>query len=183
MTGVQRPLVVLGLGNILLGDDGAGIRVIDCLRDSVERNPQVLPAGTRLVDGGTLGLDVLPAIHGAAGLVMVDAARLGGTAGTVTVLRGEAIEAAGGPGGSGAPGVVGELLATTRFLGLQTGPVSLVGIEPADVDLGLDLSGPVRRALPVAVSAVRDELRRMGGLTPSITDGGAATARMAEASA
>ncbi|MCJ7710004.1 MAG: hydrogenase maturation protease [Chloroflexi bacterium] len=183
MSPAERPLVVVGVGNVLRGDDGAGVRVIERLQSLAERDPQTVPPGTRLVDGGTLGLDVLPAIDGARGLVLVDAVRLGGAAGTVTVLRGDAIEAAGGPGDGLGPGAIGELVATARFLGLQTGPVALVGIEAAGIDLGLRLSTAVEGALPAAMVAVRDELRRMDGLAPSMTQGGAATARMAGATA
>ena len=60
--------LVLGLGNILLGDEGVGVRVIECL---LERHD--FPEGVRVVDGGTLGLELLPYVEDASRLLVVDA--------------------------------------------------------------------------------------------------------------
>ncbi len=183
MTVTQRNLVVVGVGNVLLGDDAAGVRVVEGLEALAGRDPHALPPETRLVDGGTLGTDLLPVIDGASGVVLVDAVRLGGAAGSVSVLHEDEIDALGGLADGGSTGAVGELVATARFLGRLTGPLSLVGIEVAEVEPGLGLSGAVDRALPVAIEAVRGELRRMGGSWQPAMDGGASNARMAGATA
>ncbi len=80
---------MIGVGNVLRGDDAVGVRVVEGLRAAVAGDPHALPAGTRLVDGGTLGLDLLRSIRDARAVVLVDAVRLGGPAGTVSVLRGD----------------------------------------------------------------------------------------------
>ena len=92
------PAVVLGVGNVLLRDDGVGVRVLEELRRLAAVDPAMAPDGTRLVDGGTLGLDLLGTVHGARALLLLDGVSLGLEAGTVTVLRGDEIAAAGGPG-------------------------------------------------------------------------------------
>jgi hydrogenase maturation protease len=78
----KRPrIVVLGLGNLLLGDEGAGVHVVQQLRLTGKLS------GVELVDGGTAGFSLLPYFDGAELVVIVDAAADGKAAGTVTRLR------------------------------------------------------------------------------------------------
>lgn len=153
-------LVVIGVGNILLRDDAVGVRVVDALRVLAEHDPVALPDHTRLVDGGTLGLDLLRTVRDARGLVIVDAMALGDPDGTVTVRWGDAVVAAGGHGRRGTNSI-GELLAIARLMGWLPEPVALVGVEAADIDFGVELSTSVAAAVPGAVHAVRDALRQM----------------------
>lgn len=156
------PAIVLAVGNVLLRDDGVGDRVMGELRWLTERDPLALPRGTQLVDGGTLGLDLLGTISGARSLLILDAVNLGQDAGTVSVLRGDAIltsyEAGDGPGGT-TPGGVGELLAAARLMGWLPDPVALVGVEVGDTELGVGLSPRVEAAVPMAVETACRELR------------------------
>lgn len=78
--GVTRA-VVLGLGNTLLGDDGAGVHVVERLSRDAS-----LPAGVELLDGGTLNFSLLDRIESASMLVVVDASNLGEPPGTVRVF-------------------------------------------------------------------------------------------------
>lgn len=179
MTGPQGPLVAIGVGSVLRSDDAAGVRVIEGLRGCARLDPDLLPAGTQLVDGGTLGLDLLRLLPVARGLVLVDAVRLGAAPGTVSILRGEAIDAAVGARDGRAAGAVGELLAFARLMDWLPESVTLVGVEVAEVAPGTALSPEVDGALPAAMDAVRDELRRMDGLRATGMQGGVATGRMA----
>jgi len=161
----EAPAVVIGVGNILRGDDGAGVRAVEALRAAWARDPMALPVDTRLVDGGTLGLDLLRTVAEARALVLLDAVDLQLPAGTVRVLRGDDIVAAGGGWGGAADGGVGELLAIARLMGWLPDRVSLVGIQVDAVGFGIGLSEPVEAALPLAVETARHELRVLGGLT------------------
>lgn len=154
------PLVVIGVGNILLRDDAVGVRVVDQLRLLAEHDPSALPTGTRLVDGGTLGLDLLRTVRDASGLVLVDAMALGERDGSVTVRWGDAVVAIGGHGRRDTNSI-GELLAIARLMGWLPEPVALVGVEAAEIDFGVELSAPVAAAVPAAMAAVRDALWRM----------------------
>ena len=183
MTGLAPDLAVIGVGNVLRGDDAVGVRVVEGLRMAVDCDPHVLPARTRLVDGGTLGLDLLRTIRDARAVVLVDAVHLGGAFGTVSVLRGDEIAGPAGHRDDTAPGALGELLATARLLGWLPGDLALVGIEVADIDFGIGMSPEVAGALPGAMSAVRAELHRMNLNPATGMAGGAATARMAGATA
>ena len=164
----DRPAVVIGVGNVLLRDDGAGVRMVEELQAAAQRDPRTLPDGTRLLDGGTLGADLLREIAGARSLLLLDAVDLDQPAGTVTVLRGDAIlEAASVPGrtpGCCVTGGVGELLSMARMVGWLPEPVALVGIQVDDTGFGVGLSERVAAALPHAVEVARRELRDLDGL-------------------
>jgi len=183
VTAAALPLVAIGVGNVLRRDDAVGVRVIEGLRAVAAHDPRALPPGTRLVDGGTLGLDLLGVVEGARGVVLVDAVRLGGTAGTVSVLHGNAIVSAGGHRDGEPTSAVGELLAVARLMAWLPEPVSMVGIEVADIEFGVHLSPMVEAALPAAMDAVRTELRRMDDLPTTPTAGGHATGPLAGAMA
>ncbi|HYO41588.1 MAG TPA: hydrogenase maturation protease [Candidatus Limnocylindrales bacterium] len=183
MTRDVRPLVAIGVGNVLLGDDAIGIRVIEALRSIADQDPLALPSGTRLVDGGTLGLDLLRVVGEARGVVLVDAVRLGAAAGSVSVFRGDAIATAGGHRDGQAASAVGELIAVARLMGWLPQSVSMVGIEVVDTEFGMHLSPVVDHALPAAMDAVMAELRRMDERPGVPTTGGIATGPMAGATA
>ena len=175
MSRQAEALVVIGVGNVLLGDDAAGVRTIEALEAAAQADPGILPPGTRLVDGGTLGLELLGTVRGSRGLVLVDAIRLGGSAGEVRTLAAEEVDAVGGAPDGGAGTAVGELLSMARLMGWLPTEVALVGIEVGDLDVGLRLSPEVADAIPVAVSTVRRELRRMDRPFGNETHGGGAT--------
>jgi hydrogenase maturation protease len=175
MSGELAPMVVIGVGNTFLRDDGVGVRVVECLERLATFDPMSLPAHTRLVDGGTLDMDLLRVANGARALLLVDGVDLDLAPGSIEVLRGDAITAAGGQPSGSASGGVGELLAIANLMGWLNEPVALVGIQVADVGFGGGLSPHVEAALPLAVEAARHELfaldqevgRRANGLAPT----------------
>lgn len=172
MSAVAGPLVVIGVGNILLGDDGVGVRVVEALRSDAGADPDALPPDTRLVDGGTLGLDLLRDLDGARGLLVLDAADLGALAGTVTVRRDA--RATRGPAGVPADGDghgVAELLAVAAMLGILPAAVSVIGIGVGEIVVGPALSPRVAAAVPRAAVAARREL---GSLDARAVEGGPA---------
>jgi hydrogenase maturation protease len=140
-------LVVIGIGNVLLGDDGVGVRVIERLRALAGRDPEGVPAGTTFVDGGAL---------------IIDAADLGGLAGAVTVRRGARALASDtdrkAADGTVPPEGVAGLLGTAQLLGVLPGALSVIGVGVGDIQPGVGLSDRVAAALPRAVSAARREL-------------------------
>lgn len=77
----MSPTLVLGIGNVLMGDEGIGVHAVKAL----EREPW--PAGVTLLDGGTGGFHLLEYLHDFPSIVLVDATMDGQPAGTVSVLR------------------------------------------------------------------------------------------------
>ena len=157
------PPLVIGIGNILLRDEGVGVRVVEELQRRAAENRLDVPPGTAFVDGGTLGLDLLHLIAATSTLILVDAVGLGPAPGSVTVIRGDAIE--GTLAGHVSPHQVGvaDLVAAARLMGVMPANASLVGIRPAEIDIGLALTAAVEAAVPEAIAAVCDELRRYCG--------------------
>lgn len=148
-------LLVLGVGNVLLRDEGVGVHVARAVE---ALDPRLLPPGTEVVDGGTLGIDLLPVLGDADGVVLIDAVDLRSAPGTLHVLRGEELE--GALAGRVAPHRVGvgDLLATARLAGALPGHVSLVAVQPGRIEVGLELTPAVGAAVPAAVELVRQEL-------------------------
>jgi hydrogenase maturation protease len=159
----ERPALVLGIGNELLGDDGAGVATVRELGRLADRGEVELPAATRLVDGGTLGLDLLPLLGEARSCVIVDAMALGRPPGTVEIIDGEALRFLPSSVTALARGGLGDLLATARLAGALPDAVALVGIQPGAIDAGDELTGRVRAAIPAATRAVLEALRCLEG--------------------
>jgi hydrogenase maturation protease len=170
MTSSGESLVILGIGNVLLRDDGVGVEVVREIERRAGRGDLELPAGTTLVDGGTLGLNLLSLLAGAQAIVLVDAADRGREPGAVEVVRGEALVApaalAGGEVAVGRGGL-GELLAAASLAEADPAAIVLVGIQPAEIALGLELTADVRRAVPAAIEIILDEVRRMAASPPA----------------
>lgn len=147
---------MLGVGNVLMTDDGVGVHVV---RRFDAQEPH-LPA-VRVVDGGTLGLDLLPMVADARALIVVDAVDMQEAPGTVRVLRGAELHSA--LGGHISPHQVGlgDLLAVGRLTGGLPDQLALVGIQPGVVEVGLELTAACAGAIPHAVAAVRTELDRL----------------------
>ncbi len=157
------PPLVIGIGNILLRDEGVGVRVVEELQRLVSAGRIDVPPGTRFVDGGTLGLELLAMIDVRSPLILVDAVNLRQAPGSVAVIRGDAIE--GTLAGHVSPHQVGvaDLVAAARLMGVLPVDASLVGIQPLEIEIGLDLTPGVEAAVPAAIAAVCDELRRYCG--------------------
>jgi hydrogenase maturation protease len=149
--------LVLGIGNILLGDEGIGVWVIESLRRCYQ-----FPASTMVLEGGTLGLDLLPRLQNVSRLLVVDAVKLGGQAGEIVRLEGDEVPRAIDVKVS--PHQIGlqELLATARLMGCEPPKVVLWGMEPERVEPGADFSPKVARALPLLQTSVLKELKRWG---------------------
>jgi hydrogenase maturation protease len=149
--------LVLGIGNILLRDEGVGVVVARRIEAARAAGDDVVPWDCRVVDGGTLGLDLLPMIGEADRVVMVDAVNLGQAPGTVTVLRNETVQAALSGHVSPHQIGVGDLVAAARLMGTMPPRLTLVGIQPGEIAIGLELTESVAAAVDVAIEAVRRE--------------------------
>jgi len=154
--------LVLGIGNILLKDEGVGVVVAQRIEAARAAGDAVVPGDTRVVDGGTLGLDLLPMIGDAERVVLVDAVNLGQAPGTVTVLRDDTVQAALSGHVSPHQIGVGDLVAAARLTGVMPPRLTLVGIQPGEISIGLELTGPVEAAVDVAIDVVRRELAPTG---------------------
>ncbi len=140
-------VLVLGVGNVLVGDEGVGVHALRLLEG--ERWPRHV----RLIDGGTGGLHLLELLRTHARIVLIDATRDGAPAGTVSAFR--ARVPADFPPALGAHDIgLRDLIAAAALLGplpvIDVVTVSVAELKP----MCLDLSAPVAAALPAVVRAV-----------------------------
>ncbi|HMN01625.1 MAG TPA: HyaD/HybD family hydrogenase maturation endopeptidase [Geobacter anodireducens] len=141
------------MGNLVMSDDGAGVRAVELIRELYP-----LPGGVTLLDGGTLGLDLLPRFDGVDRLLVVDAIDTGAPAGTLVRLQGEDIPTALRTKVSPHQMGLQDLLAVADLQGNLPGEMVLWGVQYGSVEPGTDLSAPVARALPLLVAQVLAEL-------------------------
>lgn len=152
MTRGSVELLVLGLGNPLLGDDGAGLLLLSELqRETAEWGGRV-----EFLDGGTQGLMLLDRVAGRPALLILDAVSLGAAPGTVHVLRDtEALGLDSHHSRTVHEGNAAELLGAALLLGECPARIFVVGIEPARIRSGIGVSEPVRAALAPALATAR----------------------------
>jgi hydrogenase maturation protease len=155
---VRRRVGVVGLGNVLMGDDAFGPWVVQTLLAEHD-----FPAGVEVQDLGTPGLDLTPYVTDLDALVLVDTVRASGPAGTVRGYRRDELlkhspRARLSPHDPG----VKEALLFAEFAGRGPREVLLVGAVPETTAMGVCLSPALRSAVPIAAEAVLQELERLG---------------------
>lgn len=145
---VPRPTLVLGVGNLLMGDEGVGIHAVRRLQT------ESLPASVRVLDGGTGGFHLLSLFQEFDPIIMVDATMDGKDAGTVTCLH---------------PRFAGDFPRTlsAHDIGLRDllesaallGPLPRIRLITVSIDaagpMTMELSPPVEDALPAVVQEIR----------------------------
>lgn len=150
-------VLVLGIGNTLLSDEGAGVHAVRSLE--AEQPPL---EGVHYLDGGTLSFTLAGAIEDSERLIVVDAAELGTPPGTVRCFEGEDMDRFLGGNRKRSVHEVSllDLLAVVLLAGRLPRYRALVGIQPQLVDWGQDPTPPVRQAIPLACAQVRELIRR-----------------------
>lgn len=149
--------LVLGIGNILLSDEGLGVKAIGELEKRYR-----FPESVELLDGGTAGVELLAYLSGKKELIVIDAVTSGKPPGTVVRLEGEDVPALFMANISPHQLGLSNLLATARLTGEIPEKIILFGIEPKRVETGVGLSGEVASGLEKLIKAVVDELRKTG---------------------
>ena len=150
-------IVVLGLGNLLRRDEGLGIRAMERLRVCY-----TLPETVQLVDGGTLGLELLSYLEGTERVLILDAALTNGPPGTLLRLGGEQVPSFFGLRSSAHEIALADLLAVMKLRGTQPDELVVWGMQPAALELGWELSEPIAAHLDALVAAAAAELERWG---------------------
>jgi hydrogenase maturation protease len=167
MTHAPR-MLVLGLGNVLCGDDGLGVAAIARLAERWEVAPEVVVA-----DGGTLGLSLLGLFDGMDEVLLVDAILADAAPGALVALDGDDVAPAARARLSVHQVGVADLLDALDLLGTRPRRLSLLGLVPEQIELGMERSPAVERALPLLVERVVRELRERGHAVAPRRSGGA----------
>lgn len=151
-------IAIIGIGNVLTGDDAVGPHVVRVIEARYE-----LPDGVQVIDAGTPGYDLTAFLAGLDAALLVDSVKARGAPGELRVYdRAELVSR--GPVLAMSlhePGVR-EALLNADFVGVTPGVVKLVGVVTAATESGIGLSPMVRAAVPAAVARVVEELRALG---------------------
>jgi hydrogenase maturation protease len=150
-------VLVLGLGNVLCGDDGAGVIAVHRIRREL-----VLPAGVRVVDGGTLGLDLLALLAASDRVILIDAVRGDGPPGALVRLAGDDVAPAVYERLSPHQVGVADLLTGATLCDHYPHEVVIAGIVPATTELQLGCTPEVAAQIDALIELVIAELRRWG---------------------
>ncbi len=152
--GGRDRIVVLGLGNVLLCDEGIGVHAVTALRKGYCFTPAI-----DLVDGGTMGLDLLPLFQDRDRIVIIDAVDFGKQPGHIETLHNDAIPSVLNPKMSTHHIGLADILLAARLTRETPLAVALVGIQPHSLGMTLGLSPAVRSRWEELLSEVLFRLR------------------------
>lgn len=155
----MKQILIAGIGNILLGDDGLGPYVVATLQSSY-----AFGEGVQLEDLGTPALDFIDHIAGLDALIVIDSVDNGKAPGTITHYRRQdfALRSPSLRMDTHSPAITECLTAAEVFFGVSPAEILLIGVTAASYDAGCTLSDPVKAAVTPAVEAVLAELDRLG---------------------
>ena len=150
-------ILVLGLGNTIMTDDGFGVEVVTTLASRYHFQGPV-----QLIDGGTLGLDLLPYLEGVASLLIVDALDMREAPGEIFRLEGDEVPRAFASKLSVHQMGLQDLLAVAELQGHVPKNLVVWGVQPECIEMGTELTAVVAAAVEPVITRVLDELRRWG---------------------
>jgi hydrogenase maturation protease len=149
---IAARIAVLGLGNLMRADDAVGMLAVQAMR----ADPR-LPAPTLLIDGGTLGLDLLHPLDGVTHLLALDAIEAGEAPGTVLRYAGDAIAEMPVTKSVHLLGF-SDLIGAMRLIGTAPREIVVLGVQPAVIGWGTELTPVVATALPELLKAAFAQL-------------------------
>jgi hydrogenase maturation protease len=138
-------------------DDAFGSRMVELLQAKLRFPPEV-----SILDGGTLGLDLLPRLEGVDRLLIIDALEMDAEPGEVFRLEGEEVPRAFATKLSVHQMGVQDLLAVAELQGHLPSELVVWGVQPGTVEMGLNLSPPVAAAMDKLMAGILEELRCWG---------------------
>lgn len=150
-------ITVLGIGNIVLRDEGFGVRAAEYLRENY-----FFPDQVRILDGGTLGMELLRFVTGTRRLLILDAIRGDKAPGTVYRLEKEDVAAHFQSKLSAHEVGIQDILTLLALTGKPVPEVVVLGAEPVDLSVGLDLSAELSPLVPDLAARALSELKSWG---------------------
>ena len=147
----MKKVLIVGIGNVLLGDEGIGVYIANQIRDSGIINSE----SVEVADGGTAGYDLLPMMMGRDRIVIIDALNADDVPGSVYRLKPENLAAMRGGMSLHETGIP-EVIRALRLMG-ESPEVEIIGIVPEDITtVDIKISDAVLRSVPAAIAQVVD---------------------------
>ena len=149
-TANMKKVLVMGIGNTLLQDDGVGVHVTELFKSSHEPTPNL-----DVIDGGTIGLSLLPEIEDADAVIIVDASEIGEPPGAMRIFRNQEIDQQlSGKRRSVHEVALYDLFSAAAIRGRSPRERVLIAIQPACTEWGLDPTPEVKASIPLACEAI-----------------------------
>ena len=139
-------ITVLGIGNTILSDEGFGVHVVEFLRKNYK-----FPDNVQLIDGGTLGVELMHFIIGTSKLLIIDSIDGGCEAGKFFHLRGDEILKHFTQKVSAHEIGIQDILTMLEITGKKIPCIELIGVQPFSLDAGINLTPPMQKLVPVFV--------------------------------
>ena len=149
--------VVLGVGNIILSDEGAGVRAVEAL----ERG-WLLPQNVMAIDGGTSGMEMIEDLSAVDLLIVLDVVKTGAAPGTVVKISGDEIPVFFRNKLSPHQIALPDVLASLELLDAMPREIMVLGVEFISLELGLEMTPTIAEKVPVLAAMAADELARRG---------------------
>lgn len=137
-------ITVVGVGNILVQDEGLGVRTVEYMQEHMKFPEELV----QLLDGGTLGMDLLPYIGGTKKLLIIDAINARDEAGKFYRFEGEHLNEYFSNQISVHDLGVNDMLAALKITEEPIDEVIVIGYSPYVVDLGVDLTPEMAVKIP-----------------------------------
>ena len=145
-----KKVLVMGIGNTLLQDDGIGVHVTELFKSSRPPEPNL-----DVLDGGTIGLSLLPVVEDADAVIIVDASEIGESPGAMRIFRNQEIDQQlSGKRRSVHEVALYDLFSAAAIRGRSPRERVLIAIQPACTDWGLEPTPEVKASIPLACEAI-----------------------------
>jgi hydrogenase maturation protease len=152
-------VLVLGIGNLLLSDDGVGIHVVNRLLDDMRKGR--LPKNVVIRDGGTIGLTLLSELDANTAIIAVDAMELEARPGTVSLFEGAEMDRQlTGRKKTAHEVALSDLMQAAQLCGCFPDRRALVAIQPGSIEWGMEPTTPVSGAVAVAADRITALIRK-----------------------
>jgi hydrogenase maturation protease len=153
-----RNVLILGVGNLLLTDDGFGVHVINALRDIP------LPPSVRLIEAGIVSHQLIPEFHSADLLIFIDAVEAGDTPGSIFRFRPEDMQFMSQLKVSLHDISLIDVLHMTELTGKRPETI-IIAVQPKDVkSCSMELNDEIRAVIPRVIELIIEELKKHGVL-------------------
>jgi len=150
---IKKKIVVLGIGNLLLKDEGVGIHVVQALKK------ESLPENVEVVDGSVLGFDLLPIVQNCDKLIVIDAIKTNEKPGTIFKFNAQDIDIKRDTSVSLHDVDFFQVLELAKRLN-KLPPTELIAIVPKEIAWGMELSDCLTEKVPELTKLVKDEIKK-----------------------
>jgi len=158
-------VTVLGIGNLLMGDEGVGIHVIQTLEKSYTFSPSI-----NLIDGGTTGFDLIPYFEDCEKMIIVDAIDFQKEPGYIGSLYNEEIHYRFNTKISLHHAGLADVLSVIKLHDIPSPDMMLIGVQPLHVKMGINLSDVIANKMEQILNTVTEKLEEWGIECKQISD-------------